>query len=211
MRIRLENRHRHGKQEAKDESSGDEIVFPERHRRLPERRAPKLLIHGIPVLQGQASSPGPSFLSRRRQGQKPLITPSLGTFIIPLNPEEIKKGSESTRRTVLLIFALDLPITGCRQRSKPGPADPPAADRGSRIKDLAVGHGIREWGLALDDEHAVSVGEETEPLSDGLPVSAHDQVVAGESRDEHQKGGLGQVKVCQKPVDGMELESRVNK
>ena len=63
---------------------------------------------------------------------------------------------------------------------------------------------------ALNDKHAVAIGKEPVALMDGFLIVAHDQVVTGEGRDEHQKRGLGQVEIREKPVDHMELESRVD-
>jgi hypothetical protein len=61
------------------------------------------------------------------------------------------------------------------------------------------------------DQHAVSVRVEAISLFNGVPIGGKDFLCAGESADEHQQSGFGEMKVGEESPNETKGESGINK
>lgn len=68
----------------------------------------------------------------------------------------------------------------------------------------------RRFGGVLKDQHAVTVGIESITLGDSLGIRLFDEVRIGEGADEHEEGGLWQVKVGEQCPDAFELKAGID-
>src|SRR5580700_11628717 len=92
----------------------------------------------------------------------------------------------------------------------PAPTTTVSMRRARSIAFIAPGRSYSCAPARLQDQHAVAEQVELVPaFLEDLGVAAHDEVLAGESRGEHDVTGPRPVQVCQQCIHDLELESGV--
>src|SRR5580704_15483613 len=92
----------------------------------------------------------------------------------------------------------------------PAPTTTVSMRRARSIASVSPGRNHSCAPARLQDQHAVTEHVElVSALLDDLGVAAHDEVLAGESRGEHDVTGSRPVQVCQQCIHDLELESGV--